>query len=290
MGKTGHRIWDGAAIFISGLMILICVLGIAGLWFTERALSNSVIQVLDAFVDVSESIRRVPQGVDLKLEEMQAVSTSISTAAEEISQKVTDKGLVLLFLPEEKEQNLVELSTSVKDRVSMIRETLSAGLDIYRTMNQLPFVNLPVPGQEKVDQVGESIEAVQSAVNQLESEITAFRSGASDRIDRVGQGADLLTSRIDQSRKRLADLDARLVVVQEELEELKQTLLRILILAAILITLLLVWVLYSQIELLRMYIPRWKASGTSTRSKERLDLAGGEDELSNIDSNSVIDQ
>ncbi len=74
MGKTGHRIWDGAAIFISGLMILICVLGIAGLWITERALSNSVIQVLDAFVDVSESIRRVPQGVDLKLEELQVVS------------------------------------------------------------------------------------------------------------------------------------------------------------------------------------------------------------------------
>jgi len=290
MGKTGHRIWDGAAIFISGLMILFCVVGIAGLWITERALSNSVIQVLEAFVDITESMRQVPQGVNLKLEEMQAVSTSISTAAEEISQKVTDKGLVLLLLPEEKEQNLFELSTSVRDRVSMLRETFSAGLDIYRTMNQLPFVNLPVPDQENVDQVGESIEAVQSAVNQLESEITTFRSGASDRIDRVRQGADLLTSRIDQSREQLADLDALLVVVQEELEELKQTLLRILILAAILITLLLAWVLYSQIELLRMYIPRWKASGTSTRSKERLDLAGGEDELSNIDSNSVIDQ
>jgi len=271
-------------------MILFCVVGIAGLWITERALSNSVIQVLEAFVDITESMRQVPQGVNLKLEEMQAVSTSISTAAEEISQKVTDKGLVLLLLPEEKEQNLFELSTSVRDRVSMLRETFSAGLDIYRTMNQLPFVNLPVPDQENVDQVGESIEAVQSAVNQLESEITTFRSGSSDRIDRVRQGADLLTSRIDQSREQLADLDARLVVVQEELEELKQTLLRILILAAILITLLLAWVLYSQIELLRMYIPRWKASGTSTRSKERLDLAGGEDELSNIDSNSVIDQ
>jgi len=109
MEKTGHRIWDGAAIFISGMMILICVVGIAGLWITERAISNSVIQVLDIFVDITESIRQVPQGVNLKLVEMQTVSTSISTAAEEISQKVTDKGLVLLLLPEEKEQNLVEL-------------------------------------------------------------------------------------------------------------------------------------------------------------------------------------
>lgn len=289
MGKTGFRIWDGAAIFISGLMILVCVVGIAGLWITERALSNSVIQVLDAFVDITESIRQVPQGANLKLEQMQAVSTSISTAAGEINQTVTDKSLVLLLLPEEKEQNLVELSASVKDRVSMMRETLSAGLDIYRAMNQLPFVNLPVPGQENVDQVGESIEAVRFAANQLETEITAFRSGASDRIDRVGQGADLLTSRIDKSRERLADLDARLVVVQEELGELRQTLLRILILTAILITLFLAWVLYSQIELLRIHVPRWKASGTSTRSKERLELAAGEDELFNINSNSVSD-
>ncbi len=50
----------------------------------------------------------------------------------------------------------------------MMREMLSAGLAIYHSMNQLPFVNLPAPGQEKVDQAGESIEAVQSAVNQLE--------------------------------------------------------------------------------------------------------------------------
>jgi len=289
MGKTGHRIWDGAAIFISGLMILICVVGIAGLWITERALSNSVIRVLEAFVDITESIRQVPERVDLKLEEMQVVSTSISTAAEEISQKVAEKGLVLLLLPEEKDQNLVELSTSVKDRVSMMREMLSAGLDIYRTMNDLPFVNLPVPDQESIDQVGESVEAVQSAVNQLDSEITAFRSGASDRIDRVGQGADLLTSRIDLSRERLADLDARLVVVQVELEELKQTLLRILILVSIFITLLFAWVIYSQIELLRMYIPRWKAIRSSASSEINLDRAGGEDENSNSDSNSVID-
>ena len=290
MGKTGHRIWDGAAIFLSGLMILICVVGIVSLWLTERALSNSIYQVLDAFVDVTESIRQVPQGVDLKLENMQAVSTSISTTAEEISQKVTDKGLVLLLLPEEKEQNLIELSTSVKETVSSMREMLSAGLAIYRTMNQMPFVNLPAPGQEQVDQVGESVEAIQSAVNQLESDITVFRSGATDRINKVGQGADLLTSRIVQSRERLADLDARLIVVQEELGELKQTLSRILILVSILITLLLAWVIYSQIELLRMYIPRWKASGISTSSKGHLDLAGGEDEERNVDSNSVIDK
>lgn len=290
MGKTGHRIWDGAAIFLSGLMILICVAGIAGLWLTERALSNSIIQVSDAFVDITESIRRVPQGVDLKLEEMQVVSVSISTATEEISQKVTDKGLVLLLLPEEKEQNLIELSASMKERVSMMREMLSAGLAIYHSMNQLPFVNLPAPGQEQVDQAGESIEAVHSAVNQLESEITAFRSGASDRIDRVGQGADLLTSRIDQSRKRLADLDARLVLVQEKLEELKQTLLRVLILTSILISLLLAWVIYSQIELIRMYLPRWKATRSSASTKGLLDPATGEVENSDSDSNPVIDQ
>jgi len=268
-------------------MILICVVGIAGLWITERALSNSVIQVLDAFADITESLRKIPQGVDLKLEAMQAASTSISSAADEISQKVTDRGLVLLLLPEEKEQNLVELSTSVVERVSMMREMLSAGLEIYNSVNDLPFVNLPVPGQEKVDQVGESVEAVHSVVNQLVSDLTAFRSGAGERIDRIGQGTDLLSSRIDQSRERLADLDARLLAVQEELKELERTLSRIFILAAVLFTLLLAWVIYSQFELLRLHIPRWKATGTSTRENESLDFAGGEDELSNIDSNSV---
>ena len=275
MNKTGRRIWYAIAMFLSGLILLLSVAGIAGVWITERALANTAVQVLEAVDDLTGSLRQASQGVDEKLERMQEVTTFISTASVRLGQKVEDKGLLMLLLPEEKEQNLVELSTSVRESIGTVRNTLSAGLTIYRSIDKMPFVNLPSPSQEQVNQIEESVGAVQSAAESVETEITAFRSGASDRIGKVETGADLLTSRLGEARDRLSNLDARLEIVQETLVQLQQTVVRALVLAASLLTLLMVWVIYSQVEVIRLYVQRWKSVGAETRTEEAANQTAG---------------
>jgi hypothetical protein len=279
MGKTGRRIWYGIAMFLSGLILLLSLAGIAGVWITERALSNSVVQLVGVVDHVTGSLRQATKGVDQKLERMQGVTTFISTASARLSQKVIDEGVFLTLLPDEKEQNLAALSTSVKEAVSPLRDLLSAGLVIYRSIDQLPFVSLPAPSQDQVDQIQESAAQVQSAADGLETEITAFRSGAGHQIGKVQTGADLLTARLGQSRDRLASLDARLAIAQESLVRLQQTSLRALVLVSLLLTLLMAWVIYSQVELLRLYGRRWKAAGTKPATPALADQpVGPEDE------------
>jgi len=268
MEKTSRRIWYGTAMFLSGIVLLLSLAGIAGIWVTERALANSVVQILVAVEDVTGSLRQVAQGVDQKLERMQAASNSISTASAQLSQRVTDEGLILLLLPEEEEQNLSELASSVKETVSPLRDLLWAGVVIYRSMNQLPFINLPAPSQEQVDGIAESAGEIQAAAERLEADIVAFRSGTSDQIRKIQAGADALTSQLGQARDRLANLGTRLVLAQETLVRLQQTVVRALVLAALLVTLLLAWVIYSQVEVFRLYAQRWKASGLETRTEE----------------------
>jgi hypothetical protein len=287
MGKTGRRIWYGIAMFLSGLILLLSLAGIAGVWITERTLANSVVQLISAVDHVTGSLRQATQGVDQKLERMQSVSTSISTASAKLSQQVIDEGLIRQLLPDEKEQNLVELSSSVKEAVGPLRDLLSAGLVIYRSINQLPFVSLPAPSQEQVDQIGESAGEIQSAADSLETEITAIRSGTGKQISKVGTGADLLTARLGQFRDRLASLDARLAIAQESLVQLQQTAVRVLVLACFLVTLLLAWVVYSQVELIRLYRGRWKASGTKTGTEEAPDQPVGMEKETDIESGSL---
>jgi hypothetical protein len=93
--------------------------------------------------------------------------------------------LILQLLPEEKEQNLIELSASVKETISPLHDMLSGGIAIYRTINQMPFVNLPGPSQEQVDNIEKEADEIQSAADNLEKEIAAFRSGTSDKINKV---------------------------------------------------------------------------------------------------------
>jgi hypothetical protein len=253
--------------------------GIVGVWITERALADTVVQVLDAVGNVTGSLRQATQGVDQKLERMQAVSTFISTSSATLSQNVTDKGLILLLLPEEKEQNLVALAASVQETIGTLRDTLAAGLSINHSIDRLPFVSLPAPSQEQVDKIASTSVEIQSAVDGLKAEIVAFRSGASDRIDKIQTGADLVTSRLGQSRDRLANIEARLAVIQESIGQWQKTAVRILVLISFLVTLMLAWVIYSQVELLRLYGQRWKASGQKTETEQTtLGTVGMKDE------------
>lgn len=272
MGKTGHRIWYGVAIFLSALVLLLSVAGIAGVWITERILADTIVQILQSVDNVTGGLRTAAQGVDQKLERMQSASTYISTAADRISQNVTDQGLVKLLLPEEEEQKLVALSTSVTDTIGTLRDTLSSGLAIYQSIDQLPFINLPSPSQEQVDKIEASIGEIQSAVDNVQAAITSFRSGASDQINKIVNRADDLTSKLGKARDLLANLDARLAILQETLVQLQTTLVRILVLVSILFTLFLAWIIYSQVEVLRLYGQRWKASGTNTTITESADL------------------
>jgi hypothetical protein len=221
------------------------------------------------------------------LERMQAVSTYISTASATLSQNVNDKGLILLMLPEEQEQNLAALSSSVKESIGTLRDTLSTGLVIYRSIDQLPFVSLPAPSQDQVDKIEGPVGEIQSAVDSVQTSITSFRSGASDQIGKVETGADLLTSRLGQFRDRLANLDARLGMTQESLVQLQKTVVKVLVLMTFLVTLLLVWVIYSQVEVLRLYGQRWKASGSKTGTQEPPDQTVDIKDEADIGSGSV---
>jgi peptidoglycan hydrolase CwlO-like protein len=88
----------------------------------------------------------------------------------------------------------------VQETVGTLRDNLSAGLAIYHSIDQLPFVSLPAPSQEQVDKIQSSVGDIQSAVDSLQSDITSFRSGVSGKINKVQPCADLLTSRLGQSR------------------------------------------------------------------------------------------
>jgi hypothetical protein len=277
MNKTGRRIWYGVAMFLSGLILLLSVAGIAGVWITESLLADTIVQVLQSVDNLTGGLRTAAQGVDQTLERMESASTYISTAAGKLSQNVTDQGLVKLLLPEEEEQKLAALSASVTETLGTLKETLASGLSIYQSIDQLPFINLPSPSQEQVDKIESSIGEIQSAVDNVQAAIASFRSGASDQVNKIVNLADVLTSKLTQVRDMLAKLDAQLALLQETLVQLQTTLVNILVLVCVLFTLFLVWVIYSQVEVLRLYVQRWKASGSDTGNADRsaLPIDGG---------------
>ena len=268
MKTTGRKIWYGIAIFLCGLIILLSVAGIGVTWITKNALSVSISNLVDNLTIVTENIRTTMQRFDQKLASMQEVTNSISQASTTLSQKVGDQGLISTLLPEEQTTKLGDLSASVQDSIQNIRDTLATVRAVYQTVDQLPFIKLPGLSQDQIDKFQQSITTVQSTVDEVKNAIAAFRAGASEQISKITSVVNQLGSNLGDARSRLADLDTRIVDAQNRLAQLKQTISRALLLVSILVSLFLIFIVYTQVEMIRLYVQRWQNLGSTAGLKQ----------------------
>ena len=254
----GRKLWCGITIGLCVLVLLLSAVGILGTCVAARALGDVAVSALGVVEQVAGSVQTVLQRIDQPLAQMYETSTSIAGATARIGQNVADTGLMRTLLPEEQEQRLVELGGTVQDTVGGARDTLAAAMELYRTIDRLPFVSLPQPIQEGVAAMEASAAETRAAAEQVRQDIQDFRSGAADRIGRVQAGASQVAQNVDGQRQRIAALDADMVALQElalGLQGKAQTSLTVI---AVLVSLLLAFVLYTQVEVIRLCVRRWR--------------------------------
>ena len=99
-------------------MIILSTTGIIGVWAIQRPLNNTVDTLLQVVVATTNTVAQSTAKVDQVAAKFQEVTTQVEDASTQIAQNVTDKGLVLTLLPEDREQNLVEVSHSSQGYLS----------------------------------------------------------------------------------------------------------------------------------------------------------------------------
>jgi hypothetical protein len=264
-----RKIWYGFAIGLSTILLLLSAAGILGVWVIERPLSNITSAVLESVINSAGAVRVLTSGIDQKLEQMQTITNDFSSGIDQLSQATTEGGLVIfmVLLPEEKEQSLREISDSVRATFATASDAFSTGQALYRSIDQLPFVSLPFPSQAQVEQAGQTLAKLQTSVDELQKNTAQIRAGVSGQIDKLGGITDQIAQQIGDSRDRLAKLDARLASLQAVAEQLKKSLQTAIILFSVLITLCLAYGIYTQVEIIRLFVQRWHAQNISSNSE-----------------------
>ena len=254
----GRKILYSVLIGMSSLILLFSALGILGVWLVQGTLSDATVSLLRVVEGSARIGRMSADRVDQALAALQEQVSDVMDASGQLSQNVTDKGLVLVLLPEKKEQQLVETAGSVRDTYQGIRESIAQGLDLYRSINRLPFVSLPGPDESQMNKIETSITTIRASVQKLRSEIMDFRSGVTKRIDKVTAAADLLNNEIAQIRDELARLDARLAALEAFSLRLQKLIPGIFMTVAVVFTLMLGFLIFTQVEFIRLYVNRWR--------------------------------
>jgi|GEM_PF-1675809 len=249
-----RKAWAVIAIILSILVILISASGIIGSWIIGNTLSSTSVRLLVVVENTAAGVRNIAAGLDQDLRQVQEIVDDIQAASTQISENAADKALVLTLLPEGREGELVERTDGLIKTLTTVRNVIAAGLELYQTVDSLPFVSLPSPEQEAVSELEKGAGEIRSAAQDLASGVADFRSGRAARIDRVVDLAERVDDRLGASREGLADLDSDLIALQEWSDRWQRILPLVYGFASLLLTLFFAYVLYTQVVAVRVFM------------------------------------
>ena len=251
MKKFIIRIQPFFVIGASALVLLICAAGIAGFWIIESAAASSSVQTLRAVDHVAQVMRDGIIRVDTGLRTLEESVSSIEAASVQLSQDLSDKGFLLTLLPSTKEQELTVAAQSVRDNFASIRDFLTITNELVQAINKLPFISIPDNALASIETIQEGMGRMEVLVGELEVSIDDYRSQTAANISKITDAGTNLNNLLTGMRADLARVDAELNIIQVQSRQFQKTLPIILISTAIAATLMVVWIGYSQVVMIK---------------------------------------
>lgn len=243
--STGRRVWLWSAVVISVLVLLLTVGGIIGTWVVRGAAIDVVNGLMAGVDQLAGAGREGAALVGNRVGQLSDTVGEVQSAVDEISDNVSDRGLVLTLLPPEKEEELVNRANRVVDTANSILAAIEAAIDLYTTVNNIPFVNLPQPDPERVQEIENDIQVIQDDVAQLAADIQQFRDDVAARIGRVSTAAGEINAVLDQTQQALVELDNNLANIQTRAQNFADRFATMATIFAVVVTLLLAWIIYA---------------------------------------------
>lgn len=246
------------ATVVAVLFILLSLVGIAGVWWIDRRATEVA---LKAFGLVETAAGIVNAGVA----RVDGLITTSRTEVRQASETITAVGAraeanrpVLNALSDRLETSLAPRIGQMQQALAPVRDAVGTIASVVSLANSLPMVAERAPRLAALDEAFDRLEQLSADSTQLRSTLRALAAAQATHVTAETVAALTgLTQRIDT---RLGEVQAGVQGVQSDiaawrlqLDVRKSRLLLLINLLALLMTLMLVWILYSQIVVIRHY-------------------------------------
>ena len=121
---------------------------------------------------------------------------------------------------------------------------------------------MPRLNDDQFDKIEGGVAQARSLVDEMNSQVRDVRSGTAGAIDKVTATAEGLSAGTGDVRSRLNETNTKMGALQARAIHLQQVLPTYLMVAAVLLTLLLAFVIFTQVEVIRLYVSRWRKLGS----------------------------
>ena len=265
----GKKILRWLAIAVAVLVIVISLAGIYGGWWLNGVATNvttTTFSVIDTGVGVAEAgVSRVDTLVQSGRTEVQQAEETISA----VGANLQENSPVLTALSNRLQTRLAPTVDSIRQALAPVHEALTTVSRIVEITTSIPGMEQRAPRLARLDQAFDQMEQTAADVRQLDDTLRAsVVEGKNQLTQEAVTTLTGITTRVDT---RLAEAEAAvdeaqgdIDAFQVEMDETESRLLLIYNLAALAITLLMIWLIYSQVVVIRHHWRELRGGGGSS--------------------------
>jgi chromosome segregation ATPase len=236
-------------IILSAVFLVISLAGIFLTWSFYQRLNDDLIGRLEAIeVDLRSAqgdLQVVQTELDAVQEQIDALQAALQTLGVDGSASLEAVAELIARL----ENTLTPFITGVAERVEDLRNAVVRLKETIERLNELPLVNLTIPGVEQLEEAVASLENLQSDIEQGRDQVSEASQITQDTIDTLNTGFTDLEASVQTLSAALQRYDAMISGYLEELDVLQANIPRWSIIAAISLAVIFVWLGFSQVAL-----------------------------------------
>ncbi len=241
------RILLYVAIVISVLFLLLGLAGIVGGWAINKPVTETIQTVLISFDTALTRMEEVSINAGAALSETSAALETADQRVQAAGEELADTNLLLEVLSRIVGEDIEPNTGRARDSFVSIYDTVAAIEEAIAAINNIPFIDLEIPGSEEIASIRTGMEEIALGVTELKDEIQQRREDrAENLVEAISTPINRLSTRVEEMTSRISDIETRLGLAIARTEQVNSRVPLWIDIISILITLLFAWFMFSQ--------------------------------------------
>jgi hypothetical protein len=257
------------AIVLAVLFIVLSLFGIFGAWFVDRKAADVALKVFGVIETgvgvVNAGVERVDDLIAPSRTEVRQASETITAAG---AQALANSP-VLNALNERLETNLAPRIAQMQQVLAPVRNAVSTVANTVSVVNSLPMMADRAP-RLALDDAFNRLGELSTDATQLRGTLRALVAGqnndvTADTVAALNRLTQRIDTRLGEVQTNVHGVQADIAALQARLDTRKSRLLFLFNLLALLCTLMLVWILYTQVVVIQHHWARMRRPAANRR-------------------------
>ena len=275
------RILVVIVIVISILVLVASLMGIFGVWRIRPQLTADLMALATgAETRVTNMISGLNQ-IETALAGAQEQVTSVEEDLQTFGSNVEENRPLATAISDRLDLGLLPLIESTRDLLTNILDGVDTLNSSIETLNAIPFVSIPMAELEKIENLSQMMDNLQTQAQDLRTTLDQRRSEIiQGTVAVLTTPTSQLISTLDEMQTRVSNYSQRLGALQARLFDFQISIGGWLTWVAVLVTLILLWAAFSQVLLL---VLSWRYfSGQEPLVQQLLGTSAEVEQVSNV--------